>query len=343
MSHSFRKSIAVLTLCALQVAPLSVSAASQTFSDVPPDHPAYEAVEFLKERGILTGYGDGTFKPHQKVNRAEALKIMVAPFISQEELANVSVVPSSYTDIATEAWYKPYVEFARVAKVIDGPPQKTRFNGEQPVIKVEFLKMLFLSSGADTNAYSEIRLPLAKDASNIEEWYYPYLRYAVSTSTAFADSNGQLTPGTQLTRAQTAILLHRYILYREKKRTQALLDSVDADVLLILGRLEQNDITEAEYASARALIAARGALTSEPNMPILQGTVKIIEAFRALVRGYRAALNTDYNATIQLSGDAWNLADRANQFSPDLQKISDQVKETATEMANTARSVQIKQ
>ncbi len=342
MTTTFRTSIAALTLAALQVAPLSAFAAEQTFTDVPPDHPAYEAVEFLKGRGILSGYTDGTFKPHQKVNRAEALKILVFPFISQKELENVSVLPSSYTDIPQGTWYSPYVEFAREANVVDGPPLKTRFNGEKPVLKVEFLKMMFLSSGDDPNSYSEIRLPLAKDTTNIEEWYYPYMRFAIATSTAFTDSNGMLTPTTELTRGQTAILIYRYIQYREKKRTQALLELVDKDILLVLGRLEQNDITEAEYASARALIAARGALASEPNMPILQGTVKIIEAFRALVRGYRAALNEDYNQTIQLSGDAWNLADRANQFTPDLQKISDQVKETATEMANTARSVQVK-
>lgn len=340
MRFPLRKVIATGTLFCMQSAILPAYAAEQSFSDVSPDHPAFESVEFLKERGILAGYGDGTFKPHQRVNRAEALKIMVAPFISQNELANAGVIPSTYADIDNDAWYKPYVEFAREAGVIDGPPAKTRFNGEDPVLKVEFLKMLFLSAGADPNAYSEIRLPLANDASNIDEWYYPYLRYAVSTSAAFADSNGRLTPATELTRAQTAILLHRYILYREKKRTQALLDTVDSDVLLILARLEQNDIQEAEYASARALIAARGALASEPNMPILQGTVKIIEAFRALVRGYRSALNKDYTSTIQLSGDAWNLADRANQFSSDLKKVSDQVKETATEMANTARAVQ---
>lgn len=333
---------AIIGLLAGSLLPSVALAATQSFTDVTPDHPAYAAVEFLKERGILTGYEDGTFRPSQKVNRAEALKILVAPFISQKEYTDAAVLPSSYTDIAQSAWYMPYVEFARVAKVIDGPPLKTRFNGDKPVIKAEFLKMLFLSSGADPNSYSEIRLPLAVDTTNIDEWYYPYMRYAVATGTAFADDQGRLTPASELTRAQTAILLYRYIEYREKQRTQSLLDLVDKDMILVLARLDQNDITNAELASARALLAARGALTSDPKMPILQGTVKIIEAFRALVRGYRSALNSDYSTTIQLSGDAWNLAERAKQFSTDLTTISDQVKQTATEMANAARAAQSK-
>jgi hypothetical protein len=39
--------------------------------DVPESHWAYKAINFLVENGILKGYVDGTFKPDQKVSRAE--------------------------------------------------------------------------------------------------------------------------------------------------------------------------------------------------------------------------------------------------------------------------------
>lgn len=312
-----------------------------SFSDVPPDHPSFTAIEELRKLGVLTGYDDGTFRPHKKVNRAEAVKIIVSAFISADEYKSALEQTSTFTDIPKGTWYLPYVEFAREAGVIDGPPAKTRFLGEQPVLLVEFLKILMGGSRGDPNSYSEIRLPVSADVSNVNEWYYPYIRYGIATSMLVPDTEGLFHPGKELTRGETAVLIHRYILYGERKQTETLVKTVDENILQVLGNLEQNDIETAEYASARALLAARGALTSEPKMSLLQGTVKIVEAFRALVRAYRAALEKDYESTIQLAGDAWNLAIRAKEFNSDLNKVSAQVQETATEMADTARALQV--
>jgi len=43
---------------------------SKTFKDVPVGHTAYEAVKQLAAADITTGYGDGTFKPQENLNRA---------------------------------------------------------------------------------------------------------------------------------------------------------------------------------------------------------------------------------------------------------------------------------
>ena len=40
-----------------------------TFSDVPTNHPFYKEIEWMAARGITTGYGDGTFRPSDSVNR----------------------------------------------------------------------------------------------------------------------------------------------------------------------------------------------------------------------------------------------------------------------------------
>lgn len=41
------------------------------FRDVPADHPAADAIGWLKARGIAQGYPDGTYRPDQPVSRAE--------------------------------------------------------------------------------------------------------------------------------------------------------------------------------------------------------------------------------------------------------------------------------
>ncbi len=47
-------------------------AQSQWFPDVPPEHFAFEAVEWAAEVGVTTGYTDGTFKPERPLTKADA-------------------------------------------------------------------------------------------------------------------------------------------------------------------------------------------------------------------------------------------------------------------------------
>jgi hypothetical protein len=59
-------------------------------------------------KGILNGYDDGTFRPGQTVNRAEALKMLtLAAEVSLEESASVP-----YVDVDDEAWFAPYASYA---------------------------------------------------------------------------------------------------------------------------------------------------------------------------------------------------------------------------------------
>lgn len=54
---------------------------------------------FAKDKGIIGGYPDGTFKPAQNVNVAEALKIVLETYFG-----NVTPVDGE--------WYQKYVDYA---------------------------------------------------------------------------------------------------------------------------------------------------------------------------------------------------------------------------------------
>lgn len=276
------------------------------FSDVPSDHYAASAIDYLQTKGIVAGYSDGTFKPNQTVNRAEAMKLIIAPLAAESDLQNFKTTP--FTDVPADAWFLPFIEYGRTNKVIDGPPTK-------------------------------VKLPLSDDVTNVNEWYYPYMRYALTASMTSISKQGTLNPGNNLTRADTAVLLYRFLKYKEGVRTQALLATAEQEIIVVLGSLEKNDITQAEYASARALLAARGALTSRGDNEVVLGALKVTEAFRALVRAYRAGLNKDYDEVIRLAGDAWNLASKASTFSPGMDTLTKQVQDIAKNMADDARTL----
>lgn len=314
-----------------------VAATSGSFSDVKPGDFGFEAVEYLKEKGILNGYDDGTFQPAKKVNRAEAIKIIAEPFMTDTEQKKIG--KSVYTDVNDGDWYVPYVEWARQQlRILDGPPKTTLFHGTRPVTKAEFLKLMFLAYDVDPNSYSEIQLPLASDVTDTTAWYYPFFRYAVSTAVTTPAANGTYGAARELTRIDVAALMYRFFLYREGKTAQQLVNNAQADIVNVLNALEKSDIKEAEYASARALIGARGALTSAPDEGGVKSTVKLAEGFRALVRAYRAGLDNKFDDVIKLSGDAWYLGSQAKKLSPELPHSATQLQGYAQSLADSARA-----
>ena len=127
-------------------------------------------------------------------------------------------------------------------------------------------------------------------------------------------------------------------MYKESRRTQALLSEAESEILLTLAFLDKGDLTEAEYASARGLLAARGAHASRPDEDIVKGAVKITEAFRSLVRGYRAGTDDNFEETLRLAKEAWGYGARGAELSPGLASISEQVQNISKGMADTART-----
>lgn len=290
----------------------------------------------MQKSGILNGYTDGTFRPEKAVSRAEAVKIIVAPLISQQQIN--TEMSSAYTDVATDSWYFPYVEWARTErKIIDGPPHKVAFEGGRTVLLAEFLKMLQLAHGINANDnHTDIVLPISHDIQNTEEWYYPYFRYGLTASMLSVDSNGKFHPDKNITRADAALLLYHFLLYRENLRTQELLNQTERNIRITLRAWDKNYIAEAEYASARALLTARGALASS-NEPLTKAVLEVAQAFRSLVRGNRAGLNGEYAETERLAGEAWHYAAAAMQHSVSLEPLASQIQSLAKIMADNAR------
>lgn len=78
------------------------AASSGNFSDVDYSHENFEAVDYLKNAGVIEGYSDGNYKPENTINRAEFLKIVMES--SDYDLAGSNCYPD-----VKNAWYSKYV------------------------------------------------------------------------------------------------------------------------------------------------------------------------------------------------------------------------------------------
>ena len=70
MNTTIRRLIAIALVIAT-ISILSISAFAKDFSDVKPGKWYYAHVMYCQERGIVSGYTNGTFKPNNYITRAE--------------------------------------------------------------------------------------------------------------------------------------------------------------------------------------------------------------------------------------------------------------------------------
>ena len=132
------------------------------FSDISLETPHANAVLKIAEKGIISGYDDGSFKPDLQINRAEFLKILV------EATKDPGVTfdgKNCFPDVKSE-WFAPYVCYAKARGWVNGYGDGT-FKPANPVNRAEALKML-------ANAYGW-------EVVNVGgEWYSQFVNAALS-------------------------------------------------------------------------------------------------------------------------------------------------------------------
>ena len=98
-----------------------------TFNDIS-GHWAEGTINKWKDKGIISGYLDGTFKPDNSVTRAELAKILALAFDLQEKTA------INYDDVKAENWYYSYLESS--AKYIPIYPLPISYETNIPYVEV---------------------------------------------------------------------------------------------------------------------------------------------------------------------------------------------------------------
>lgn len=68
--------VTLIAVAVVAVAGTAVAQTAQRFSDVPPDHEAFQAIEWAASAGVTAGYGDGTFKPDRPLSKRHAVVFM---------------------------------------------------------------------------------------------------------------------------------------------------------------------------------------------------------------------------------------------------------------------------
>lgn len=202
---SYRKFLATSVAAAVvatAVAPVAgVSAAEVKFNDISGVQSwAGDAIEYLVGKGAIEGYPDGTFRPYGSLTRGEAAKILA----TAKGLEIDDNAKASFSDAANH-WSSKYIAAIQeqLPGVIDGYTDGT-FKPNGPIKRQEMAKMIVEAYGLEKDANANVG-----SFTDVPAWAKDYVETLASLGVVNGVAPGKFGASQNVTRAQTAVFVHR--------------------------------------------------------------------------------------------------------------------------------------
>ena len=163
------------------------------------------AIEGLAARGILDGYGDGTFRPDNTMTRAEFAATVV------RALGLTPAAVDVFTDVAPDDWHAKYVGTAFTYSIVKGVgndlfnPDGTISRQEAAVMVARAAKLCGMDTGMDT---MEIRDVLAQftDYIIVADWAQESMAFCYKEEVL--DPSGlEIEPKAEILRGEIAQMI----------------------------------------------------------------------------------------------------------------------------------------
>ena len=185
-----KKLISSLVLSLVLLVPASAQSIDNGFLDISSSYVYYESINFLKSRGVINGYPDGTFRPNNTLKRSELAKMVVI----SSEIPAVSA-RDCFPDLDPTQWYAEYVCAAKSAGLVKGYVDGT-FKPSRDISRAEAIKIVAEAEDFDLQGDFVEKFSDALQT----DWFYNYVNSAKSLGVLPFSS--VLEPGRFITRAE---------------------------------------------------------------------------------------------------------------------------------------------
>lgn len=126
-----------------------------------------EKVNFLKEKGIIDGYPDGSLGLEKNLKRCEITKILVYSLGNKNKAIELQGKEIPFSDVGKDYWANGVISYAKNnMNLISGYPDGT-FKGEKHITNAELLKILVCH-----------KKNINKTAINNAKWPYDWIKWA---------------------------------------------------------------------------------------------------------------------------------------------------------------------
>lgn len=155
-----------------------------------------EAIEIVSEAKIMTGFGDGSFRPDQPLNRAEAVTLLLRAKKMEDERFNGI---SKFADVPGEAWFAKAVAIAEANDWLTGK-EDGLFHPADTLNRAEFAALV--ERAFELEPEDEEPLPFADVAA--ETWYAGPVKTLYDRELLRNARNKYFRPAEAITRASAA-------------------------------------------------------------------------------------------------------------------------------------------
>ena len=146
------KKLLAMVLALVMTLSLAVSANALKADEKINDNYA-EAVAVLDGMGVFKGYEDGSFKPENKITRAEVATIIYRIYtqdLAKNDKSGLYASYNKFSDMAGAGWAAGYIGYCANAEFVKGYPDGT-FKPSGNVTGYEVLTMILRAIGYDKN------------------------------------------------------------------------------------------------------------------------------------------------------------------------------------------------
>lgn len=211
-SRSWQSGAALLTALAFTAgaaAPLviqaPVHAQTASFSDVSSEYWGKGFIQALANRGVLSGFPDGSFRPNEPVTRAQYAAMV------RQAFRRAAVRPAaSFTDVSESYWAIAAIREAYTTGFLSGYPEGN-FLPDANISRAEVLVSLSNGLGYSVNNGSvNNALQVYNDANAIQDWARSSIAAATEKQIVVNyPSVRNLAPNRQATRAEVAAFIYQ--------------------------------------------------------------------------------------------------------------------------------------
>ncbi len=158
-------------------------------------HWAQNGIEKLASLGAVTGYRDGTFRPDNRITRAEFTVVLVKAFKLAPGRGRV------FADTAGH-WAGDFISAAAAGGIVEGYGD-SRFGPDDPVTREQMAAMIVKAANLSP-APGE---PAFADSGNISAWASGPVVTAVKNGIIKGYADGAFRPGAYATRAEAVMMI----------------------------------------------------------------------------------------------------------------------------------------
>ena len=170
-----------------------ISGTSTDFKDISKKAWYASYVSYLEKYGIIKGYTDNTFRPDNKVTRAEfiAMTVRYYDLFNDVKYTSTSV---KYTDVSSSYWAVKEIAYAKNIGWLNGYADGT-FRGDNNITRAEVVTVVNRATGrnADKEYVNEnfTKLNRFTDVTDSSKWYFYDVNEAANEHIGITHSDGE--------------------------------------------------------------------------------------------------------------------------------------------------------